>query len=164
MVDCGTKIDKAYMNMVAQHNKNRKPDAKSHETERLRGGSANTRTRVNVSTKTHKPAGTAATHKKSFSEQTNSTGKELRRMSRSELIEVIYALEQDNQSLQKENEKLRSELNDKDIRIATSGSIAEAALSLNHIFEDAQAAADQYLSSVKNAQNPTATPHRRYTP
>ncbi len=73
-------------------------------------------------------------------------------MSRSELIEVIYALEQDNQSLQKENEKLRAELDDKDIRIATSGSIAEAALSLNHIFEDAQAAADQYLNSIRRKQ------------
>lgn len=30
-----------------------------------------------------------------------------------------------------------------------AGSLAEAALSLNHVFEDAQAAADQYLASLK---------------
>ncbi len=150
------------MSAVAQHSGDRKPDARSHGAGKP-GGVGNARARTNANTKMRKPANAAATHKKSSAEQAGSTDKELRRMSRSELIEVIYALEQDNQSLQKENEKLRSELNDKDIRIATSGSIAEAALSLNHIFEDAQAAADQYLSSIKNAQSSPTTPHTRHT-
>ncbi len=139
------------MSAMAQHNESRKPDTRAHEAEKPGGVGASALHKI------------TDTHKKSSAEQTDSTEKELRRMSRSELIEVIYALEQDNQSLQKENEKLRSELNDKDIRIATSGSIAEAALSLNHIFEDAQAAADQYLSSIKNAQSSPTTPHTRHT-
>jgi len=39
------------------------------------------------------------------------------------------------------------------LRLEQVGSIAEAALSLNRVFEAAQAAADQYLESVK-AQYP----------
>ena len=42
---------------------------------------------------------------------------------------------------------------DRTLRLEQVGSIAEAALSLNRVFEAAQAAADQYLESVK-AQYP----------
>ncbi|MCD8090051.1 MAG: DNA repair protein [Clostridiales bacterium] len=75
--------------------------------------------------------------------------KELRRMNRTELIEIIYVLQQNEKTLRQENEELKEKLKEKTIRIAEAGSIAEAALSLNRIFEDAQAAAEQYLHSVK---------------
>ncbi|MCD8100688.1 MAG: hypothetical protein LUE06_08960 [Oscillospiraceae bacterium] len=75
--------------------------------------------------------------------------KELRKMSRTELIEIIYALQQNERSLREENEELRKQLDDKLLRIEKAGSIAEAALSLNHIFEDAEAAAQQYLASLQ---------------
>ncbi|MCD7777998.1 MAG: DNA repair protein [Clostridiales bacterium] len=78
--------------------------------------------------------------------------KELRKMNRTELIEIIYALQQNEKNLRTENEKLKEELNEKIIRLEQAGSIAEAALSLNRIFEDAQAAAEQYLYSVKELQ------------
>ncbi|MCD7919611.1 MAG: DNA repair protein [Clostridiales bacterium] len=81
--------------------------------------------------------------------------KELRKMSRTELIEIIYALQQNERALRAENEDLHRRLEDKTIRIENAGSIAEAALSLNRIFEDAQAAAQQYLASVQ-AANGTA--------
>ncbi len=74
--------------------------------------------------------------------------KELRHMSRSELIEIIYAVQQQEMSLRKEIDELNSKLNDRLLRLDQSGSIAEASLSLNHVFEDAQAAADEYLQSV----------------
>ncbi|MCD7981079.1 MAG: hypothetical protein LUF32_01995 [Clostridiales bacterium] len=77
--------------------------------------------------------------------------KELRKMNRTELIEIIYALQQNEKTLREENEKLQGQLKDKLIRVEDSGSIAEAALSLNHIFEDAQRAAGQYLESVRSA-------------
>ena len=48
---------------------------------------------------------------------------------------------------------LRRQLADRTLRLEQVGSIAEAALSLNRVFEAAQAAADQYLESVK-AQYP----------
>lgn len=78
--------------------------------------------------------------------------KELRRMNRSELIEIIYALQQNEELLRQENQRLREELDEKRIKIENAGSIAEASLSLSHIFEDAQKAADLYLTSVRQAE------------
>ena len=72
--------------------------------------------------------------------------RELRRMNRMELIEIIYALKQHEEELERQNAK-------RTLRLEQVGSIAEAALSLNRVFEAAQAAADQYLESVK-AQYP----------
>ncbi len=77
--------------------------------------------------------------------------KELRRMNRMELIEIIYALQQNERQLREENEELRRQLDDKLLRLDSAGSIAEAALGLNYIFEDAEAAAQQYLVSLQNA-------------
>ncbi len=51
--------------------------------------------------------------------------KELRRMSRPELIEIIYALKSNEESLQKKNKCNRT------IQISEAGFIAEAALQLN---------------------------------
>ncbi|MCF0121111.1 MAG: hypothetical protein HUJ65_05680 [Oscillospiraceae bacterium] len=76
------------------------------------------------------------------------TEKELKRSSRGELIDMIYEYEKKIHELTAENEKLNASLNDKSIRIENAGSIAEAALKLNNIFENAQAAADDYLKSV----------------
>ena len=46
------------------------------------------------------------------------------------------------------NMELEEKLKDREICIEKAGNIAQAALELNHIFEDAQAAADQYLESL----------------
>ena len=75
--------------------------------------------------------------------------RELRRMNRMELIEIIYALKQHEEELEQQNANLRRQLADRTLRLEQVGSIAEAALSLNRVFEAAQAAADQYLESVK---------------
>lgn len=77
--------------------------------------------------------------------------KELRRMSRPELIEIIYALKSNEEALKKKNAQLNEELNDRTIRIEKAGSIAEASLQLNDVFEAAQAAADEYLNSIREA-------------
>lgn len=77
--------------------------------------------------------------------------KELRGMSRPELIEIIYALKSNEESLQKKNAHLEEQLNDRTIQISEAGSIAEAALQLNDIFSTAQIAADDYLTSIKAA-------------
>ncbi|MCD8241755.1 MAG: hypothetical protein LUD73_05070 [Lachnospiraceae bacterium] len=77
--------------------------------------------------------------------------KELRKMNRTELIEIIYALQQNERTLRAENKKLQKQLNDRMLRLEKAGSIAEAALSLNHVFEDAQNAAVQYLDSLQSA-------------
>lgn len=75
--------------------------------------------------------------------------KELRKMSRTELIEIIYALKSDADRLEKENDQLKEQLENREIQIGEAGSIAEAALKLNEVFASAQAAADDYLASIK---------------
>ena len=77
------------------------------------------------------------------------TDKEFRRLRRGDLIEIIYDLQKEQLRLKQENDVLRERLSQRTICLKESGSIAEAALRLNHIFENAQAAADQYLASVK---------------
>ena len=47
--------------------------------------------------------------------------KELRRMSRPELIEIIYALKSNEESLQKKNAHLEEQLNDRTIQISEAG-------------------------------------------
>lgn len=77
------------------------------------------------------------------------TDKEFKRLRRDELIDIIYALQQSEKALQEENESLRRRLSEREIKINNSGSIAEAALALNGVFEAAQSAADQYLEQVR---------------
>ncbi len=77
------------------------------------------------------------------------SGKVQRKLGRAELLELLVQVSQENDDLRKENERLRSRLNDRRIALGEAGSIAEAALRLNGIFEAAQKAADDYLRSVR---------------
>ncbi|MBR2728686.1 MAG: DNA repair protein [Lachnospiraceae bacterium] len=77
------------------------------------------------------------------------TEKELHKLKRGELLEMMLAQSREIESLRDRIKELEGKLADREIRIRESGSIAEAALKLNHIFEAAQAAADQYLENVK---------------
>lgn len=74
--------------------------------------------------------------------------KELRRMNRVELIEIIYALEQNEEELKQENQELRKKLEERKVVVENAGSIAEAVAGLNHIFDTAQRTAYDYLASV----------------
>ena len=78
----------------------------------------------------------------------------LKKLSRQDLLEMLIAEEKRIEALEKELEEARAELANRRIQIESSGSIAEAALKLNGIFEAAQAAADQYLENLK-LQNET---------
>lgn len=80
------------------------------------------------------------------------TNKELRKLSRVDLLEMLVEMGKKNEALQVENEILRQKQDDRKIRIQNAGSIAKAALDLNKIFEDAQAAADQYLFNIQQLQ------------
>ena len=83
-------------------------------------------------------------------------GKSLKQMSRQELLEMLVAQGKEAETLQSELEKARAELSDRRLKIAKAGSLAEAALSLNGVFEAAEAAARQYLENVRaNAEGKT---------
>lgn len=77
------------------------------------------------------------------------TDKELKKLTRIELLELLLEQSQEVERLQKELAEVKAKLRDKNILIENSGSIAEAALKLNGVFEATQAAAEQYLENVK---------------
>ena len=83
------------------------------------------------------------------------TDKELKKLSRAELLEMLLAQSKEKQRLEEELAEARKKLEDREIRIAESGSLAEAALKLNGVFEAAQAAADQYLENIRKAAGGT---------
>ena len=70
--------------------------------------------------------------------------RELRHMRRTELVEIILALKQSEDRLRAENAALSAQLQERQIHIENAGSIAQAALELNKVFEAAQAAALPY--------------------
>ena len=78
------------------------------------------------------------------------TDKELRKLSRSELLEMLLIQSKEVERLKEELKEANRKLEDRKILLEESGSIAEAALKLNDIFEVAQRAADQYLESIKD--------------
>lgn len=77
------------------------------------------------------------------------TDKDLRRLSRAELLEMLLEQSKVVKRLEIENQNLLEQLEDRQIKIDRAGSIAEAALQLNKVFETAQRAADQYLENVQ---------------
>ena len=77
------------------------------------------------------------------------TDKEVKRLSRSQLIEIIYQLQIREEELADKNRRLEEELRSKRIRMENAGNIAEAALELNDVFRSAQNAAAQYLSEIQ---------------
>lgn len=75
--------------------------------------------------------------------------KELKKLSRKDLLEIILAQTNRIEDLETENKKLTTELNSKKIDIESSGSLAEAVVKLSGIFDLAQKTADEYVSLVK---------------
>lgn len=76
--------------------------------------------------------------------------KELKRLRRSDLLELLLELSRENDKLRKDNHDLKQQLNDRTVTIENSGSLAEAALQLNGVFEAAQKACDQYVQNIQS--------------
>ncbi|MDD6106562.1 MAG: DNA repair protein [Ruminococcus sp.] len=77
------------------------------------------------------------------------TEKELRRLSRMDLLEMLLEQSKEVEQLRAELETVKKQLEDRRIMEQEAGSIAEAALRLNKVFEAAQQAADQYLENIR---------------
>lgn len=72
----------------------------------------------------------------------------LHRLKRVELLKILVSLSEENDTLRAEVDRLSKLLDDRNIQMKNVGSIAEAAVNVNGVFEAAQAAADQYLESI----------------
>ena len=81
--------------------------------------------------------------------------KELKHLSRQELVDIIYQLKKNEQEMQEEIESLKNELQDKRIRVSTAGSIADAAMSVTNVFSTAQMTADLYLREISYMKEDT---------
>lgn len=83
------------------------------------------------------------------------TDEELRRLKRGDLLELLVSQEREKDELNMRLYKAEKALEDRRIQLDEAGSIAQAALQLNGVFEAAQAAADQYLESVRERSRDT---------
>lgn len=75
--------------------------------------------------------------------------KELKKIGKKELLEILLSQAKRIEELEEELNKTKKKLESKKITIENSGSLAEASLKLNNIFEVAEASAEQYLFNVK---------------
>ena len=74
--------------------------------------------------------------------------KDLRHLSREELLELLLIQTKETERLEKKLEEVETELNERRIGIEKSGSLAEASVRINGVFKAAEAAAKQYLENI----------------
>lgn len=73
-------------------------------------------------------------------------------MTRKDLLEILVLQSKKIDELQEKLNEANSLLETKQIMLSEVGSIAEASLKINKVFESAQQAADQYLENIKRLQ------------
>lgn len=84
------------------------------------------------------------------------TYKDLKKLRRMDLLELLIEQKKDNESLRAEISELKQQLEhaessaeNRAITVDSCGTMAEAALVLNGVFESIDAAASQYLENIK---------------
>ena len=75
--------------------------------------------------------------------------KELEKLSRSDLLEILIQLSEELNETKEKLADAQVKLNEREIKLEKAGSIAEASLNLNGVFEAAEAAGQQYLDNIK---------------
>lgn len=78
------------------------------------------------------------------------TDRKFRHLSRLALIDMIYELQRGNQALQEQLKMATEQLEERYIVLTQAGTLAEAAVELNHLLEAAQKTADDYLAQVRH--------------
>ena len=76
------------------------------------------------------------------------TEKELKRLSRAELLELLLMQTRETEVLKMQLEEAKQELQNREIRIREAGNLADATLAINGVLESAQQAAEQYLENI----------------
>ena len=77
------------------------------------------------------------------------TEKELKKLNRYQLLELLIVQTERADKLQLQLEEAQQQLNEKEIHMTVLGSIAEASLELSGVFAAAQKAADLYLEAAR---------------
>lgn len=74
--------------------------------------------------------------------------KELKRLSRAELLELLLEQTKEVERLQEALDKAQSLLAERHIKVTEAGDLAHAVLAVNNVMEAAQQAAQQYIDSI----------------
>ena len=77
------------------------------------------------------------------------TERELRKLSRADLLELLIAQRRENEQLRCILDQTQAQLADRTIQIDKAGSIAEASLQLSGIFNAAQDSCQHYMESIR---------------
>lgn len=83
------------------------------------------------------------------------TDTELKKLRRAELLELFLEQSREVKRLNTELKEAKQDLEDKKIVIDKAGSLAEASLQLNGVFDAAQKAAEQYLLNMESMMERT---------
>ena len=76
------------------------------------------------------------------------TNKELKKLRRADLLELLLVQTRETEKLKKKLLAAEKDLEDRQIRMAAVGNLAEAMVEVNGVMAAAQAAADQYLENI----------------
>ena len=77
------------------------------------------------------------------------TEKDLRKLNRYQLLELLVVQTERADKLQAKLDAAENQLAERQLQLSSLGSIAEASLQLNGVFQAAQQAADQYMEAAK---------------
>ena len=77
------------------------------------------------------------------------TQKELKKLRRADLLEMLLTQSRENEELRRQVSELQEQQKQREIIKDNAGSIAEAALQLNGVFGAAQDACTQYIESIE---------------
>lgn len=77
------------------------------------------------------------------------TDRELKKLSRADLLELLLEQMKENEKLNAQLEEAWGQLADRKIELENAGSIAEASLRLNGVFQAAQDACAQYIENIE---------------
>lgn len=80
------------------------------------------------------------------------TDRELRKLSRAELLEILLMQGKTVEELEERLAQLEQRLEEQNIQLQNAGSIAEASLQLSGVFEAAQRSADVYLANIQRLE------------
>lgn len=78
------------------------------------------------------------------------TDRELKKLHRRDLLELLVQQTEDNESLQAQIDLLTVQLQSRNLNISKAGSLAEAVVQINDMFRTADIVAKQYLDNVRS--------------
>ena len=80
------------------------------------------------------------------------TDKELKKLNRRELLEILVLQTRKTEALEKKLAALQARLDEKELKVEKAGDLARAVMELNGVFDDAKKAAEQYEENVRRME------------